>query len=128
MAPHQVTVEGEVLQRLFVRDDGLARLAEWVLNQVLEAEATEQIKAKRYERSEERRGYRNGHRPRPLNTRVGRLITSAAGRRCLRPWRRWSSTASAPARWERLWRSCAMDKGLDSFVRQWNRRDLSGQE
>lgn len=60
MAHYQVTVDGEVLQQLFSRDDGLVRLVEQVLNQVLEAQVTEQLKAKPYECAEERQGYRNG--------------------------------------------------------------------
>ncbi|MBE3572946.1 MAG: IS256 family transposase [Moorella humiferrea] len=74
MAHYQVTVESEVLQQLFSRDDGLARLVEQVLNQILEAQVTEQLKAKPYERTEERRGYRNGHREKPIVTRIGRLV------------------------------------------------------
>ncbi|NSW84649.1 MAG: IS256 family transposase [Syntrophothermus sp.] len=74
MAHYQVTVDGEVLQQLFSRDDGLARLVEQVLNQILEAQVTEQLKAKPYERTEERQGYRNGHREKPIVTRIGRLV------------------------------------------------------
>lgn len=73
MAQYQVTIDGEILQHLFTRDDGLARLVEQVVNQILEAQATEQLKAKPYERNEERQGYRNGHREKLLKTRVGEL-------------------------------------------------------
>ncbi|RDV79507.1 transposase, partial [Ammonifex thiophilus] len=59
MAHYQVTVDGEVLQQLFSRDDGLARLVE------------QELKAKPYERTEERQAYRNGHREKPLVTRIG---------------------------------------------------------
>jgi len=41
--------------------DGLAKLLESVLNQVLEAQATEALGAVRHERTEERQGYRNGY-------------------------------------------------------------------
>lgn len=74
MAHYQVTVDGEVLQQLFLRDDGLARLMEQVLNQILKAQVTEQLKARPYERTEERQGYRNGHRDKPMVTRIGRLV------------------------------------------------------
>lgn len=37
MAQYQVTVSDEVLQPLFSWDDGLARLAEQVLNRILES-------------------------------------------------------------------------------------------
>ena len=56
---------------LLTGQDGLAKLVEAVLNQVLEAQVTESLGAARHERSEERAGYRNGVRPRTLYTRVG---------------------------------------------------------
>jgi transposase-like protein len=51
--------------------DGLSKLVETVLNQVLEAQVTEALGADRHERTEERQGYRNGYRTRTLYTRVG---------------------------------------------------------
>ena len=51
----------------------MAKLLESVLNQVLEAQATEQLKAEPYERTEERQGYRNGSYPHQLTTRVGTI-------------------------------------------------------
>ncbi len=63
MAHYQVTVDRDLLQGLLVRDDGLARLVEHVVNQILDAQATEQLKAKPYEHTEERQGYRNGWVP-----------------------------------------------------------------
>lgn len=75
MAQYQVTVDSDLLHQLFFRqDEAMARLLEQVLNQVLEAQVTEQLKAAPYERTEERQGYRNGHRPRTLTTRVGRIV------------------------------------------------------
>ena len=44
---------------------------EWVLQQLIEAEATAVIGARRYERSEGRQAQRNGHRPRLLSTPAG---------------------------------------------------------
>lgn len=44
-------------------------MAQWAL----ETEMTEHIGAKRHERTEERKGYRNGYKPRTLITRVGTL-------------------------------------------------------
>jgi len=51
----------------------VSALLESVLNQILEAEATEQLKAEPYERTDERQGYRNGSYPHKLTTRVGTL-------------------------------------------------------
>lgn len=52
---------------------GDSGLLESILNQVLQAQATEQLKAGHYERSEERAAYRNGSYPHRLTTRVGQL-------------------------------------------------------
>ena len=71
MAGYDVTVSKEMLPGLLNGQDGLAKLVEVVLNQILEAQVTESLGADRHERSEERLGYRNGYRPRTLYTRVG---------------------------------------------------------
>lgn len=73
MARYQITISDEQLHGLLQGDRGLADLLEAVLNQVLQAQATEYVKAEPYERTEERVGYRNGTRERPITTRVGRL-------------------------------------------------------
>jgi putative transposase len=73
MPDFQITIDGETVQGLFQGDTGLAKLLERVLNQVLEAQVSEHLGAERYERTEERQGYRNGVRPRQLTTRVGKL-------------------------------------------------------
>ncbi|OOE03952.1 hypothetical protein BO219_06900 [Anoxybacillus kestanbolensis] len=73
MAQYHIALNDELLHGLFTRDEGLAKLLEQVLNQILEAQVEEQLGARRYERTEERKGYRNGSYPRQLTTRVGRL-------------------------------------------------------
>jgi transposase-like protein len=73
VAEYQIIIDGETVHGVFQGDAGLAKLLEQVLNQVLEAQVSEQLGAERYERSEERQGYRNGVRPRKLTTRVGQL-------------------------------------------------------
>jgi transposase-like protein len=73
MPDFQITIDSETVQGLFQGDAGLAKLLERVLNQVLEAQVSEHLGAERYERTEERQGYRNGVRPRQLSTRVGKL-------------------------------------------------------
>jgi len=77
MAQYNITVNKELLHQLFLgnnKDSGVAALLESILNQVLQAQATEQLQAEPYERTDERQGYRNGTRPRPLTTRVGTII------------------------------------------------------
>lgn len=73
MTQYQITLSQEDLHGLFSGDEGLARLMEKVLNQVLQFEATEAVGALPYERTDSRCGYRNGNRDRPLHTRVGSL-------------------------------------------------------
>jgi transposase-like protein len=51
----------------------LKEIVERVLQELLEAEMTEHVGAAPYERSENRTGHRNGHKPRTLRTRVGTL-------------------------------------------------------
>ena len=63
MAHINITLNTEILQGLFSksgRDDAYAKLLEEILNQVLQAQATEQLQAEPYERNGERQGYRNG--------------------------------------------------------------------
>lgn len=58
------------------RSDGVdlvRELAEWALQQLVEAEATVKIGAGRYERTEGRVTERNGHRPKVLTTKAGDL-------------------------------------------------------
>lgn len=64
-------VEG--LQGGFGGEDFLRELVERTVQQVLEAEMTNFLGAGTYERNGERRGWRNGHKPRTLKTRVGEL-------------------------------------------------------
>ena len=74
MAEYEITVSDALLSNLLSGSkEGLGELMESVLNQILEAQAEEQIGAGRYERSETRTGYRNGYRPRRLYSRVGPL-------------------------------------------------------
>jgi transposase-like protein len=76
MAQYQITVNQELLHHLFLSDNkdaGVAALLEFVLNQILQAQATEQLEPEPYERTSERKGYRNGTYPHQLTTRVGTL-------------------------------------------------------
>jgi transposase, mutator family len=70
---YDVTLDKSLLPGLLTGQDGLAKLLESVLNQVLEAQMAEALGAEKYERNETRTGYRNGYRTRQLYTRVGHL-------------------------------------------------------
>lgn len=65
----------ELLDALRVGEgtDLIRQLAQVGLQALIEAEATQAIGAGRYERSEDRSGERNGHRPRLLSTKAGDL-------------------------------------------------------
>jgi len=71
MTDYEIKLPGELLSSLMSENTGFAQLLGSVLNQVLDAQATEQIGADRYERNADRGGYRNGVRTRVLYTRVG---------------------------------------------------------
>ncbi len=75
MAHLNITLDEETLKELMLgnRDQAVAKLLESVFNAVLNAEATDQLRAETYERTEERLTYRNGYRSRQLTTRVGSL-------------------------------------------------------
>ena len=76
MAQYHVTIDSELLQHLFLsdaKDSSVSKLLESILNQILEAQATEQLRAAPYERTQERQGYRNGTYPHTLTTRVGSI-------------------------------------------------------
>jgi transposase-like protein len=64
-------VEG--LQGGFGGEDFLRELVQRTVQQVLEAEMTSFLGAGPYERNGERRGWRNGYKPRTLKTRVGTI-------------------------------------------------------
>ncbi len=74
MAQYQLTVDSDLLAGLFTRSEAMGELVEQVLNQLLAAQASEQLKAEPYERSSDRQGYRNGYRERALTTRFGSLV------------------------------------------------------
>jgi putative transposase len=67
--------EGTGLAQAILLDDPdfLRGIVERALQAVLEGEMTAHLGAARYERGEGRTGYRNGHKPRSLTTRVGTL-------------------------------------------------------
>ncbi len=65
----------ELLDALRVGDgtDLVRELAQWALQQLIDAEATETIGAGRYERSDDRVTHRNGTRAKTLSTKAGDL-------------------------------------------------------
>jgi len=73
MAMRNSSDPGTYPQSLIDDPDFLREIVERAVQAVLEAEMSAHLGAERYERGEERRGYRNGTKPRTLVTRVGTL-------------------------------------------------------
>ena len=74
MTKKNVTLSREELKRVMSEDPNFLRpLVETVLQEVLEAEMDECVGAAKGVRSETRLGYRSGHYPRNLVTRVGKI-------------------------------------------------------
>ncbi len=71
-----LTLEDDILKELMLgnREDAVAKLLSKVFDGVLQAQATEQLQAEPYERSDDRVSQRNGYRTRALTTRVGGLV------------------------------------------------------
>jgi transposase-like protein len=77
---------GEALQEVFTKKQGLKALLELIVNEAMKAESSAHVGAGRHERSPERRGQRNGFKPRTLNTRVGELALSVPQVRGCEPY------------------------------------------
>jgi putative transposase len=74
MAHRNRKVHEEMVQGILLDDPAfLKEIVERVLQGLLEAEMTEHIGAAPYERTQDRKGQRNGYKPRTLRTRVGTL-------------------------------------------------------
>ena len=75
MAQINITLnQDEILQLMSNdREGAFKKLLQESLNSFMKAESTEQLKAKPYERTDERADSRNGFRDRKLNTRIGTI-------------------------------------------------------
>ncbi|RPI59813.1 MAG: IS256 family transposase [Planctomycetaceae bacterium] len=96
MAKSDSDVIGQLLQDVFVKRDGLKFLLERLLNETMQSEVAAHVQAGVHERSEERRGHRNGYKPRTLKTRVGELELSVPQVRACEPYH-----PSMFAKWQR---------------------------
>ena len=67
------TLPASVQEALVDAPDFLRELVHAALQEVLEAEMTENVGASRHERTSDRTGQRNGYKPHTLSTRVGTL-------------------------------------------------------
>ena len=94
----QESIDGilDCLQGLFSNKDGLRRVLETVLNIGMREEVSVHLGADPHARSDGRRGYRNGTKPRTLATRAGELALSVPQVRECEPYH-----PSMFARWQR---------------------------
>lgn len=76
MTQLNLTLDQEELLELLAgnREMALKHLVEKILNQVLEMESTEQLCADNYERTSDRKDYRNGSRERELTSKIGTIV------------------------------------------------------
>ncbi len=80
-------LDAQMVQGILLDDpDFLHEIVERVLQELLEAEMTQHIGAAPHERTNTRKGHRNGYKPRTLRTRVDTLNSSS-----------WRSGPTAPA-------------------------------
>ena len=96
MAQGSMAGIGELVQGVFKREAGLRELVQWLANQAMQEEVTEHLGVEVHERSDQRRGYRNGSKPRKLSTRIGNLELSVPQVRGCEPYH-----PSLFGKWER---------------------------
>jgi putative transposase len=87
---------GRLLQEVFSSADGAKRVLEHLLRQAMAAEVSDHLAAGPHERTDARRGHRNGYKPRTLQTRVGQLELSVPQVRGCEPYH-----PSMFAQWQR---------------------------
>jgi transposase-like protein len=96
MAVSSIDPIGELLHDLFSSREGMKRLLETVVNIGMREQAAAHVGAAQHERTEARRGHRNGTKPRKLKTRLGELELSVPQVRNCEPYH-----PSLFARWQR---------------------------
>ena len=87
---------GQFLQEVFSNRDGVKILLEQLLNKAMQAEVAQHVAADPHERTDQRRGHRNGYKPRTLATRVGQLELQVPQVRACEPY-----SPSMFAKWQR---------------------------
>lgn len=69
-----IDISSFVLKYLSQDEEAMKSLMAMFLNKVMQAEADQQAGCQPYERSEYRKDYRNGYKPRQLTTRFGKVV------------------------------------------------------
>ena len=94
MAEESIDATMSVLRELYARPDGPRAILEFLSQRILEEEAAEHVGASWHERTNGRRGYRNGYKPRTLHSRLGAMELKVPQVRDCEPyqptlWNRW---------------------------------------
>ncbi len=63
----------ELLLECIGKPDPMLNMLEWLCDQLMEAEISQQLGARKNEHNAQREGYRSGYRPRRLDTRMGTM-------------------------------------------------------
>ena len=66
----------ELLLECMGKPDSMLNMLEWLCDQLMEAEISQQLGARKNEHSEVRGGYRSGYRPKRLDTRMSSFPVS----------------------------------------------------
>ena len=98
MAKTSIDLDGDLFQRLFADPQRMREVIQVICQAAMTQEVGEHVGAGRHERTDERRGHRNGSKPRTLLTRVGELELSVPQ---VRDCDRGPYHPSLFARWER---------------------------
>ena len=96
MAEKKDDVLGVLLQEVFSEPNGVRRVLEHLLGAAMAQEVEDHVAAAPHERTDERRGQRNGYKPRTLKTRVGDLSLQVPQVRSCEPYH-----PSMLAKWQR---------------------------
>ena len=96
MAEKKDDVLGVLLQEVFSEPKGVRRVLEHLLGAAMAQEVEDHVAAAPHERTDERRGQRNGYKPRTLKTRVGDLSLQVPQVRSCEPYH-----PSMLAKWQR---------------------------
>lgn len=157
MTDWNITLTNEKNQTALIDcDDFIRDIVEKHLQAILETEITEHLGAERHERTDERKGYRNGYKPRVLNLSVGSVYLRIPQTRegdfhtelfaryqrseraftlaIIQMWLKGVSTRNVAAITEelssvRFSKSAVSElcKELDGHINAWRSRDLSAQ-
>ena len=109
MAKASIDVSGELVQRLFEDPGRLKEVLQVICQAAMSQEVAAHVGAGPHERSGDRRGHRNGSKPRTLLTRVGELDLNVPQ---VRDCDRGPYHPSLFARWERSERALLVAYGF----------------